>query len=190
MSSILTQVKGTGLKTTRDFIKERFPDKYNEWYNSLPETSKELYSGIVSASEWYPLREGYVIPIDTLIKTCYGGNEREGGEQLGEYSAEVALKGIYRVFLLIASPQFLMKRATSIMSAYYQPSEINLIESSKNRVVLQISSLSDITLALEYRIAGWCCKALELANCKNLKYSFLKHLSKGMEATEIEFMWE
>ena len=38
------QVKGTALRTTRDFVKTKFPDHYDKWLDSLPPESKKLYS--------------------------------------------------------------------------------------------------------------------------------------------------
>lgn len=34
------QVKGTGIKTTKEFVKLNFPQGYSNWINSLPQKSK------------------------------------------------------------------------------------------------------------------------------------------------------
>jgi hypothetical protein len=54
------EVKGTALKTTRDFIKTQFPDLYGKWLDSLPADSKKFTPP--DATAWYPFREGYSIP--------------------------------------------------------------------------------------------------------------------------------
>ncbi|MBN2348188.1 MAG: hypothetical protein JXJ22_05085 [Bacteroidales bacterium] len=183
------QVKGTALKSTRDFVKDMFPLKYNEWINVLPSKSREIYRNTISVSGWFPIKEGYLDPIDKIVDMFFSGDMRKGGEEIGKYSAEIALKGIYKVFLLIASPKFLIQRASRIITTYYQPSRAIVNENGPNSATLVILEFSEINIGLEYRIAGWCIRALELANSKDVKYSIDKSLAKGHESTEITFTW-
>jgi hypothetical protein len=182
-------VKGTALTTTRDFVKTSFPEKFNDWLNSLPPDSKSFYASTLDATKWYPLKQGYLVPIKKVIDLCFGGNIVRGADAIGRYSADVALKGFYKVFLLVASPNYLIKRASKIFSTFYDPSEIDVIEQDTNHAILRIIKFEEIDMALEYRIAGWIKRALEMANCKEPSYEFNRMLSKGDEYTEIKFAW-
>jgi len=185
------KVKGTGLKTTRDFVKTNFPSKYAEWINSLSPEARRIYStDIIDVGKWYDIKPAYYEPIDMIVRLIYRFDSKKAGDELGRYSAEVALKGIYKVFLLVASPQYLMKRAANMMKAFYDPSEIEVSESSKKQVVVKIKKFDGINRSTEYRIAGWCAKALELCNCSNVRYKFLNQLSSGNENTSIQFDWD
>lgn len=183
------QVKGTGIKTTRDFVKEVFPSRYEEWISSLPSDSKQLYVGALDVGKWYEIKTAYYVPIEKVSELLYNRNAQKAGNELGRYSAEVALKGIYKVFLLVATPQYLMKRSINMMQAFYNPSEIEVAERSKKLVVLTIKSFQGINKVTEYRIAGWCAKALELCNCHGVKYHFTSYISAGQPQTIIEFSW-
>jgi hypothetical protein len=183
-------VKGTAIKTTRDFVNDRFKLRFNEWLDQMPAESKKLYTGSIEIGKWFPVKPAYYDPMDKIVQLFYNGNYQKAGDDLGKYSAEVALKGIYKVFLLVATPQYLMKKAANMMQAYYEPSEIEITDSSNHRVVFKIKKFEKITKCTEYRIAGWCVKALELCNCKNAKYRFLNHISSGNTETTIEFTWE
>ncbi len=185
----MMNVKGTALTTTRDFVKTRFPGKFDEWINSLPPAAKEFYTSTLDATKWYPLHDAYLVPSNKVIDLCFEGKIPEGADTLGRYSADIALKGIYKVFLLVASPNFLIKRASKIFSTYYNPSEINVIEHDANQVILRITKFDEMDMALEYRIAGWIKRALELANCREPYYEFGKRLSEGDEHTDIRFGW-
>jgi len=184
------QVKGTGIKTTKEFVKSNFPNGYTNWINSLTTKSKELYTGNTEFTEWFPIKEAYIDPVDKIIEQFYKGDSKLAGEALGRFSAEYALKGVYKVFLLVSSPQFLMKRATKIMTTYYHPCEISVAENGQKSVILTVSKFEFINPALEYRIGAWCQKALELTNCKNPKYVIKKALTKGDLFTEIVFNWD
>jgi hypothetical protein len=183
------EVKGTALLTTRDFVKRNYPLRYDEWLHSLPDHTQQLYKGMIMNAGWYPMKEGYVIPIEQISKLFFGGNAEKTGEALGVFSAEAALTGIYKAFLLITTPKFLMQRATSMMSTYYRPSEIKVEETGHNQVTLLICDFKNISACVEFRIAGWCKRALELANSKNVSYQITQSLTKGAKCTEIVFNW-
>jgi hypothetical protein len=135
------------------------------------------------------MKEGYLIPIKSVIDLFFAGNIPEGADAIGRYSADIALKGFYKVFLLVASPNYLINRASKIFSTFYDPSEISVIKQDSNHAVLQILKFDEIDMALEYRIAGWVKRALEMANCKEPYYEFGKRLSKGDDFTDIKFGW-
>ena len=62
------QVKGTGIKTTKEFVKTYFPKDYNQWIESLPLKSKELYSVNTEFSNWFPIKEAYIDPMNKMIE--------------------------------------------------------------------------------------------------------------------------
>ena len=184
------QVKGTSIKSTRDFIKAKFPNRYEEWLKSLPPDSQKLFNNSVNVSNWYDLKIAYTDPLDKIVELFYNKNAQKGGEEMGMYSAEIGLKGIYKVFLLVATPQYLMKRATRTMETFYNPSEIEVSEVSNNNTKVIIKKFPGLTKALEYRIAGWIYKALELCKLKNIRYEITSQISAGQPNTCIEFKWE
>lgn len=183
------EVKGTALKTTRDFIKTQFPDHYDKWLDSLTPDSRKIFTSTLDATAWYPFREGYSIPVNKIMELCYGKDIKTGGDQLGRYSAETALKGFYKVFLLIASPQFLMQRASKIFTTFYNPSRVEAEITGPYSAILRVLEFEDIDEAVEYRIAGWIRKALELANCREPAYEIRKSIARGDAVTEIHFSW-
>jgi hypothetical protein len=188
--STIMQVKGTGLVTTRDFVKEKYPNRYDEWLHSLPAESQKIYNGLLMKAGWFPMKEGYLVPMEHIVKLFYHGDEAKGGDALGHFSAEMALTGIYKAFLLIVSPLDLMRRATSMMSTYYEPSKIEVKERSQKQVVMTIEESPGITRAFEYRVAGWCKRALELSNCKNVRYEVTQSVATGSHFTTIVFNWD
>lgn len=183
------EVKGIAIKTTRDFIKAKFPNDYNKWLNELPDTVKENYKTLVDVSRWYSLEEDYLIPISKISTLFYRGDVRACGEAMGYYSADVALKGIYKVFLLMASPKFLMQRASKIIRTYYQPSEVEAESVSDKSAIIRITEFNAMDQTLEYRFAGWCKRALELSNCSGVSYKINQSLAKGDSYTEMQFSW-
>ncbi|MBN2484405.1 MAG: hypothetical protein JXB34_00380 [Bacteroidales bacterium] len=184
------QVKGAALKTTRDFVKTKFPADYKRWIDNLPDSTKKYYESLIDVGGWFPMKESYLVPINKVAEMFYAGNYKKCGDEMGQYSAEVALKGFYKVFLLIATPNYLVQRATKIILTFYTPSEVEAVEIGPKSAGMKIKVFPEISEALEYRMAGWCKKALELSNCTNINYVISKSLAKGDSTTEITYTWQ
>ena len=184
------EVKGTALKTTRDYVKTNFPNDFKKWLDRLPDESRKYYDGVINSTEWYDIQDGYIKPIELITEMFFEGDAKKCGDTLGQYSADVALKGFYKVFIMMASPKALIQRATKIVTTFYQPSEVEAISISPNSAGLKITKFDVMNTALEYRFAGWCKKALELSNCKNVTYSIKSSLTKKDSCSEIIYTWE
>ena len=115
------KVKGTILSSAQGFVKENFPNRFGDWLNSLSPESKTMYTNPILASEWYDIEVGLFAPTTVLADLFYNGDVNKVAWEMGRYSAEVGLKGIYKVFILIATPQFIMKRGGKILSSFYDP---------------------------------------------------------------------
>lgn len=184
------QVKGTSIISTRDFVKETFPSKYNDWLKSLPVESKKLYEGTVRVGDWYEIKPAYYDPMEKIVEQFYNLDYQKAGEEMGKFSAKIALTGIYKVFLFVATPQYLMKRASRMVETFYVPSDVEVVETASKMAVMKIKKFDGITKTLEYRFAGWIIKALELCNCKNVSYKMTSQISSGQTSTNIEFKWD
>jgi len=59
-----------------------------------------------------------------------------------------------------------------------------------NSAILRILDFEGIDEALEYRIAGWIIKALELTHCREPEYEIKSAISKGDKETDILYRWK
>ncbi len=184
------KVKGTILSSLHRFIKENFPNRFDEWINALPDESKPIFSNPILATEWYSYRDGLIKPSEILAKMFYGNDIKKASWEIGRYSAEVALTGIYKVFILIATPQFIMKRGGKILASFYEPSVLKVGAERPKGVDIHVTDFPDPTAIAEYRIAGWMEKALEITGVKNIKINITKSLTKGDDITIYEVDWE
>lgn len=184
------KVKGTILTSIQGFVKNNFPNRYQEWLDDLSPESKALFSNTIKATEWYSYQDGLIVPTELLIKLFYNNDIKKAAWDTGRYSAEVGLTGIYKVFVLIANPQFVIKRASKILSSFYDPSLIVVGSERPKGVDLHITDFSEIAELTEYRISGWMEKALEICGVKNITIDITKSLAKGDEMTVYVVNWE
>lgn len=183
------EVKGTAVKSIKEYVEIKYPSRVNDWLQALPETSSKLMSGGIFANNWYPMKDGAVEPTKAIAKLFYNNDIKRAALDSGRYSAEVGLKGVYRIFVKVASPNYIMQRAGRVFTSYYSPSEIAVVNSHDKGLTLHITKFPEPEEVIEHRIAGWCERALEFTNCKNVKANITKSLAKGDSLTEIVINW-
>lgn len=181
-------VKGTGPLSLSAFVKNKFPDRFQEWVNSLPTDSHKIHSNAILAFEMYKIYDALIVPTQKVCDLFYAGDER-GAWETGRHSAGYALKGFYKIFFKFGSPQFIIDRASRVFSNYYPEGELKVAESSPGRCVLQIVRFPEPYHLLENDIGGWLDGTLELLEKKNRDVKITKRMSSGDNVTEYVAIW-
>jgi|SRR5690606_29887738 len=133
------KVKGTVVTSIDKFVKDNFPAKYKDWKLRLPDKSKELFNNPVMATEWYDTESGVLAPTKLIGEMFYDFNVKKAAWDSGNYSAKVALTGVYKVFILISTPAFMMARAGKIMASFYDQAVLNVVENRSKGITLHIT---------------------------------------------------
>jgi hypothetical protein len=184
------EIKGTAILAIRDFVRINYKDRYYDWLNSLPEQSKEIFSAAIDSSKWYPLLEGGLEPTRKTAELFFNGDYVKGAFEAGQFSAEKALTGIYKIFVKAAAPSYIIQRASKIFATYYQPCKMEVLEKAENHVLLEISDMTLSDVVIEYRIAGWIKKALIISGAANIRINFPKSIARGDAVTRLDIYWE
>ena len=182
------RVRGSVIRSIDEFVKVKHSQKYQEWRSSLPQSASKLYDE-ASPSDWYPVADGVVTPTELLCRMFYN-DPKLGAWESGRFSAEVALSGIYKVFVLISTPGFMLKRASRVIATFYDPTDLQVIDSSDKSMTLECTQLPAKSDLVEYRISGWIEKALEICGCKNLSVQIMKSLARGDNAFTVNIRWD
>ncbi|MBN2893057.1 MAG: hypothetical protein JXL97_14405 [Bacteroidales bacterium] len=176
------EIKGTALVSTLHFLNEKFPDKYDEWLQSLPEGTKKFFDDGIMAGTWYPIVEAYIVPTEIIGKICFDGDVEKAAYELGKYSGLDALKGIYKIFVKIASMAFVLKRLKSIFATYYSNGTVETIDKGNVKYFKVIGFQKGHEIIIT-RIAGWA-EALFTVIAK--KPTSITHVVKEIEEDFIE----
>jgi len=187
---ITVEVKGAAIITIPLFIKERFGEGgLNQWINALTPEARKVYPALVLVSSWYPLKEFLIEPLRRMCDLFYAG-DLKGARESGRFSADYSLKGIYKIFVKLGSPEFMLRRAGAILPIYYTPSEMKVVECQKGRGIMQITKFPDMDRVLEIRIAGWMERAIEISGGKQPNIKITKSLTAGDPLSEILATWK
>ena len=183
------EIKGTAVKTTPDFVRENFPNRYREWMQTLPETSQNILEQTIYVTSWYNLIDSTIIPTEKVGDLFYDGDHIKAGHLIGRYSANIALKGIYKIFIRVSSPHFVLSRASSIFSSYYKPSVIKVIESKDKRCIIELAQFDVSEELIMSRIAGWLEQTLEITLKRPLKVEVIAQKSENELKAKIYIEW-
>lgn len=183
-------IKGTAVQSIPDFIKKNHSDRYADWLMALPPNSQKIFKGMIITSGWFPIREALTIPLKTTAFFFYNNDYEKTARTMGRFSADEALTGVYKFFIKIGSPRFLIDRSTSMMKTYFQPCEIQVFYGTEKGCNMQITHFPEPDQIIEWNIAGWIERALEISGCKNTKAIVTKSMAKQEQLTEIQISWE
>jgi hypothetical protein len=183
-------VKGTAVKSTATFVKTNFPKQYDTWLNSLSPESRAIFASSIEIPKWYPLKHAYLDPIDKINELFYNGNPQAGGEAMGHFAADFALKGVYKMFLAVATTNYIISRAPIIITTFFNPVKVKVIDRTKKSMTVVISDFTEISVAAEYRIAAWNQRIIELTNVKNVVYEFKSSMAAGDKKLALKYTWE
>jgi hypothetical protein len=181
------EIKGVSVKAAPEFVRSRFGSRYDEWLDSLSESSRAVVENPLT-SNWYPVQEAVIEPTKKVCDLFYDGRE-EGAWEVGRTSAENALKGVYKIFVKVGSPGFIISRASRIFTNMLQPGEMKVVESSSSKAVLHMQ-LPESDWLLELRMAGWMEQALAVSGCAEPEIKITKSLTTGDSVTEYIATWK
>jgi hypothetical protein len=182
------RVKGISLKVTLDFVKHNYPDRLEEWISSLSELSRESYSKPLMISDWYPIE----ITLESRKKIAelfFNGDYHKCAWEIGRFSADSVLKGIYKAFIKVASTSFVIGRASKILAAYYENSELEVLESTPKSVNIKINNFPASDSMFELSLCGWIEFALEKVGSKEIEIKKICSISDGDPFSEYHITW-
>lgn len=190
MSDVIVQVKGEAMLSLPIFIIKKFGvEKYKRWLESLSPEAKVVYSNPISKTDWFPVKKMLEEPTEKICDLFYNSSLR-GAWECGRYSAEYGLKGIYKVLVKLRSPMILIKKAESILPAYYRPCKLEVNESSPESVLIVVQEFPNISSVIENRIGGWMERAIEISGCKHVTVTIDHTMIKYNRCTTFSVVWK
>lgn len=183
------EIKGTAVKTIPEFVLQKYSNEYVKWFNTLSEASQKVIQSVNTAN-WYPLQTGGIEPTVKVAEYFFGGDIKKGAWELGRYSADVSLHGIYKLYVKMSTPGHIISRASRIFAAYYNPSNMEATELRPTSVKLLMTQFNQPSEVIEFRIAGWIERALEISGCKGIEVKITESLTKGNARTIFENSWK
>jgi hypothetical protein len=163
------EVKGITLLSRLDFILEKADEQQKAAINAKlsPEFSELVKTNQVSENQWYP--GDYYIQIHRAIDQVLGNGDLQLLSEVGAYSAEIAVKGIVRLFFKFGSPEFTIKRSAAIWRQHYSEGIMTPIFHAPNSVTITLNAISGYQSEIGFTVQGWIKRVVELSGGKQVR---------------------
>ncbi len=181
------EIKGVGLRGLLKYIKLNYPPGVEPIIEKLPEAEKKVFDSPILTSNWYPYAAfGEVLKI---MDREMGSGDMRACRKYGESAGGLDLSSIFKVFLKVGSPQFIIKRSDWFWKQYFRPGGMEIAETTDTMVKIRIVNFPIIKhhcVVME----GWMEKSLEMSGAKTPKVRELQCISEGAPYCEFICEWE
>jgi len=182
------QIKGLAVLGAVQRIKTISGDEiFKKVLDELNEKDKKIFSGNLLPSIWYPLNS-FTNFLKAEVKIVYKGDNtklRLGSEAI----VENHLKGIYKFFVKLGSPEFVVAKIGAIHKTYFDGIELEK-EITKGQFIGKYFGYEIGQDVYEEVIIGFYKKALEISGAKNIQAKFDIPINEGKEYAQIIVTWQ
>jgi hypothetical protein len=183
------EIKGTVVLQSIDSIKARGgEEEFARILAELDAETRSVFAGEISPWKWYSL-DAFAALLDADIRLTANG-DREVLIARSEKVIEGQLRGIYKMFIKLGAPAYVIRRISSVHQAYFNG--IHFIpefgESSKEALIKYVG-FEPRHAILGYAIIGFYRKALEISGAKQVTVNFTVPISAGGPYAELKITW-
>jgi hypothetical protein len=128
---------------------------------------------------------------EIIVKELAGGDESIIVER-GKFAAARGLGGIYRIFVKLGTPGFIISRATHLTNRYFTEIQGQVRVIAKNNIIVKYFNLKGLGKGyhlFESTILGYCYTACELSGGKNIQAKMAVSSVINNEYFEIALCW-
>jgi hypothetical protein len=185
----LAKVKGTTLYGRLKYVRSHHGEApLDRVLAELPDQdmARNLRLGAIR-SEWYPF-ETLVSLIEAIDRVCGKGD----GALFRPMAAQIAeddLKTVYKAFFRIASPGYIITKASHVWQQYYDAGELVILKNEPNAVDLEIRKFPTPNRTHCESISGWIERCIAMTGAASVLVSHPECRAEGRARCIFEARW-
>src|ERR1700675_5053152 len=184
----MVQIKGSAIKETITQIKSRSgEDALQKILGLLDEETRTICQGEIYSSSWYPL-DVFTRFLEVEIRVLADGRE-EMITRGAEVVIEKQLRGIYKAFVKLGSPEFVIKRIAAVHATYFEGVPIEVQLEGQGKALIKYTGFEKQHRIMGFAIIGFFRKALEISGAKDVEIHFATPIDEGKPYSELSISW-
>lgn len=184
----MARVKGTAVLSSATYLKELLGEEsFIELLGELSPEARKVFSGTILSAGWYEF--SFVLELMKRAETRLPRGARSLAWEMGRHSAESGLKTVYKIFFKVADVGFILKRASTVFSNYYDSGTMTVAAQDHGTATLVVTGFDQPSTYGCDRLLGWMEKLLELTGAKNIRMSHPKCRVRGDDRCEYRGHW-
>ncbi len=180
------EVKGTLLKNTEEWVVEKYGmEKWRELVAAMKDDIKnDIADGTIFSGNWYPI-DGFIEVNEKIVQMFGGGNFKILYDMTKE-GAKKNMKSIYRIFIKVATPEYVVKKAAAIYSQLYNFGEMKVVKQNKGDFILEIQNINNFPILFE-RMSGYIMGIVEMTSARNPRIAYTYDRNSRKAVYEVLF---
>ena len=186
----MIEIKGSAVRDTIKAVKERFGDQiYDSILNLLKEETRSIFKNeSVMPMTWYPL-DAFVEFLEMDLRVTAHGDEQELIKR-SEILFERQLGGIYRAFIKLGSPSFVLNVNATVNRTYFRGVDIEVNMPSPGKAIMKYTGFEKQHRLIGMSIIGFYRKALEISGAKDISAEFITAIGDDKGYSELGLNWK
>lgn len=181
-------IKGSAVIDAVSAIQARSGDEaYQRVVGTLGEEDQELFRGAIAPGDWCPL-DAFLRLVEADLRASAGGDERTLIES-SERVIDRQLHGIYRLFVKLGSPEFVLKRISIVHMTYFNGIHIEIMSLKPGHAVIRYTGFEPQHRLIGYSIIGFYRKALQISGAKEVEAGFPIPIGDARGHAELVVTW-
>jgi hypothetical protein len=184
----VADIKGRVLLDTIAAVKERAGEQeLSKIIKNLSGESRKVFERPILFSEWYPL-DAFAEFLEVDVRETANG-DREVLAKRSEKVTESQLHGVYKFFLKLGSPGFVITRISAVHKTYFRG--VNIIpEIEGHSATIRYVGFRKQQNIMEFAIIGFFRKALEMSGAKQVALKFTIPIVQAGPYSELTITWQ
>jgi hypothetical protein len=184
----MVQIKGVTVKEAVTQIKTHAGDQaFQKVLGFLDEETRKIFEGEIFSSTWYPL-DDYARFLEVEVRVLANGRE-EVITRGAEVTNQRSLRGIYKAFVKVGSPEYVIERIAAVHMTYFQGVSIDVQRPEPRKALIKYTGFEKQHRIMGFAIIGFFKIALELSGANDAIIYFTTPIEEGRGYAELSIAW-
>jgi len=185
----MSNIRGMALAAAVKYIKQTYGEEgFKKVVEAMEAGDREVMAGSLNPVNLYSMKayNSFLDKADKLL----GKGDYELCRQVGIFEARETFTGLYKVFLEVGNPHFVIKKAGLAWRTLHDAGDLEVEQTGDKYVRGKVSNFPDPHKAFCWDLVGYFEKVLEMSGAKNLDVKEIKCRCSGDDCCEFEVRWE
>lgn len=162
-----SQMKGSAFTARFDYLQQHYPERWTEYLGKLQRPTRELAVSRALKNAWYPFDA--FIDLNVIADQLLGKSDLALVKTLGKHASEANLPTLYKLFYLVGSPEYIIRKASMLWSVHHTTGRCELITHEPCYVEYQLHEFGQPHRVLCKSLEGFIERSLELTGVSQIR---------------------
>jgi predicted hydrocarbon binding protein len=162
-----SQMKGSAFSARFDYLHRRFPELWQEYLSRLQPQTRELATAHALKNAWYPFDA--FVDLNVVADEVLGKRDLGLVKALGKHASDANLPSLYKLFYLVGSPEYIIRKAGALWSVHHTTGHCEVITHEPCYVEYQVHEFAQPHRVLCKSLEGFMERSLELSGVSQIR---------------------